>query len=310
MKKPVILLLLLLSGLLLPAVSFAQMRDVEFSRVKEPASNSVSINAVKHAPGSFYIEVYLSDLENTMTPAGTVAKTIKSPQTIVTLAPVNGNEPVRFRFTTRFIRINADPKPELDFVYRLPCESGSTVRADSLRLLNSAGHKNNANWYAYTFRMEKDAPVYAIRKGIVLEVTEAKEEEIAEEGSGRITFKDNVTQLLIEHEDGTYARYSVLAPGSVTVKEGDTVFPNTVLGLAGTYDNKHYQCRLLIYYHQKIRTGTFHNGPEFIRHYVEPVVLTEKGAVRLTPRIVYTGQVTPELITKEMSKREKKQLSK
>lgn len=112
--------------------------------------------------------------------------------------------------------------------------------------------------------------------------------------------------LLIEHTDGTLARYSVLQKGSLMVKPGDTVYPDTPLALAGTYNGKFYQLRFQL--HTIVPADAESEVRDvkdvFRRVYLDPLFLTTEGIVKLASERHCTPVVNDDLIHKEMSKRE------
>ena len=82
---------------------------------------------------------------------------------------------------------------------------------------------NIADFRMWEFAMERNEPVFAIRKGTVIHV-EGYDAENGQAGGGTI---------IVEHADGTQARYASLRSGSALVAPGDTIFPDTPIALAG-----------------------------------------------------------------------------
>ena len=113
----------------------------------------------------------------------------------------------------------------------------------------------------------------------------------------------------VEHADGTIATYNVLEPGSVCVKLGDTVYPDTPLALVGSFDGTQYRVALTLHY---ITDRIFAKGNAYsYEHafesvFINPVFATADGNRMLVSQNRYTAVVAPELITKEMTKREMK----
>ena len=115
--------------------------------------------------------------------------------------------------------------------------------------------------------------------------------------------------MQVEHADGTIATYNVLEPGSVCVKLGDTVYPDTPLALVGSFDGTQYRVALTLHY---ITDRIFAKGNAYsYEHafesvFINPVFATAHGNRMLVSQNRYTAVVAPELITKEMTKREMK----
>ena len=104
--------------------------------------------------------------------------------------------------------------------------------------------------------------------------------------------------------------YNVLEPGSVCVKLGDTVYPDTPLALVGSFDrDANTRVALTLHY---ITDRIFAKGNAYsYEHafesvFINPVFATADGNRMLVSQNRYTAVVAPELITKEMTKREMK----
>ena len=96
---------------------------------------------------------------------------------------------------------------------------------------------------------------------------------------------------------------------SVCVKLGDTVYPDTPLALVGSFDGTQYRVALTLHY---ITDRIFAKGNAYsYEHafesvFINPVFATADGNRMLVSQNRYTAVVAPELITKEMTKREMK----
>jgi Peptidase family M23. len=165
-----------------------------------------------------------------------------------------------------------------------------------------AQNQHNVNWHAMQFVMQANDTIYAARTGTVVEIKEMEpESNAAAQPAGHTTFRRNVNRITVEHEDETYANYSVVE--NIQVSLGDKVFPMTPLGIAGTYDGENYQTRLMFYYY-RIAPQKKNGQTTFEFHYFRPVFATTAGEMPLTMNQNYFPLVSTELITKEMSKRE------
>ena len=269
--------------------------------LESKTDNSMEISAQKTAPGTYTVRIEFSSLQNTTWMQPIYETAVQSSGTILTLRPTHADEPVRCIYRYQYLTGRENTDPDTAFVYRLPYSSRCSARMRNLSQLRSATQteEERKSWKAFQFRLEQGDTVYAVRKGIVTEIVD-KYDPVPQEG--HTSYHSYANRIKIEHEDGSIANYSVLQKGSFLVREGDTVYPDTPLALAGTYDNSHYQLRLMLYVYKKREPGKF----RFMSIYLNPYFLTDEGPVKLQDNALYTPAITDELITQEMTKKEVK----
>lgn len=112
--------------------------------------------------------------------------------------------------------------------------------------------------------------------------------------------------IYVEHKDGTRARYIGIRHGTVSVKEGDTVYPDIILGKAGTLNEKIYEIRVCIDYLTAPLKRDVPDIEKVKRNMLNSWFLTDAGTVQLEDGKEYGSVVTDKLITEEMTKREQK----
>jgi len=117
---------------------------------------------------------------------------------------------------------------------------------------------------------------------------------------------------MIEHLDGTFARYQGLNGKNIFVKEGDDVLPNQPLGTLIQYDkNEIYQLRFAIDYLTEKPLELDAKTGKFSYEYLDPYFQTTEGVLKLKPRKKFTTKIPEEIIIKELSKKEiKKEINK
>lgn len=280
--------------------------QVQLSSEYDSNGNGV-IKADVQSPGTYTVRITFSILENT-SEAAEQSIVVRGSGTILTLRKIEENQPLRFRYTYRTTMGIVDPKNvDTTFVYRLPFSTAQTRRAADLYNVNERhlGGSNTVNWRSLQFIMEQGDTVYAARKGRVVRIVD-KYDPIDRENA-RVTMRTERNGITVEHADGTFARYEVLQRGSMMVAEGDVVYPDTPLALAGNFDNKVFQVRFDVFY-RVMNTST---DPKFSENwtttrYVDPVFATSEGGQRLVSRKSYTPVLTPDILKKEMNKRELK----
>jgi hypothetical protein len=124
---------------------------------------------------------------------------------------------------------------------------------------------------------------------------------------------------LIEHEDGSMAFYTGFLQNSFFVKEGDTVFPQTILGILSKYDaDKNYNLSVQVYFFSKIKVndyveksaGQTISKQHHFQEYINPTFLTTEGKTKLVPKKEYVTEMNEETMIKEFTKREIKNYKK
>ena len=237
---------------LLVKFAFCQQKNELVINAKRNDDNSVSINYTKTNPGSYVVRLKLNNLENTYA-SSEIIETIKGYSgNIITLTPNDENRGIGYGYSYSYLKGCKENKAEKDFVYLLPYEENTTAKMRNLTNLEESyfDGKSIESWKAFQFLFDKETPVHAIRKGIVVDIVDNYE---SQEKDG-IMYSSKNNHLLIEHEDGTLGHYSVLRKGSIKVAIGDKVYPYTLLATSGKYGTEEdFQVRLMIYYLTKLK---------------------------------------------------------
>lgn len=106
-------------------------------------------------------------------------------------------------------------------------------------------HQSNHSRYAIDFKMEIGDTIYAAREGTAAWVVEHN----AEGGNDR-KFLDKANEIMIEHDDGSIAVYSHLAPEGSFVDIGDEIKLGQAIGICGltgftTTPHLHFVVRII-----------------------------------------------------------------
>lgn len=275
-------------------------------------NTNLEISATKHTVGSYTILLQFTELQNTRQPATFRTVMRGNAQKLLTVQPIQPEQPVRCAYRYHYIRGYHAPKLDSTFVYRLPYStSRRPVQACTLYNLDERyfDGKPARGWNPWQFLLDEGDTVFAMRKGIVVEVHDG---EAPIQAGLQATFRSKANFILVEHPDGTLCRYSVLDNGSITVEEGDLVFPGTPIGRAGTYyEGGERQVRIAVYFPDEIPdarkgnvTGEAPSLFEWV--YYNPWFATSEGTVQLTSRSFFGAVSSPELVRKEMTKKELK----
>jgi hypothetical protein len=264
----------------------------------------------KTDPGTFTVAVKFKMLSNATNigPAFT-ARTYGG--TLFSLTPIDKNKGIGYAsYSYFYIRGRLKPKYDAGFVYLLPYKKDVKVHVAESNFLGATyfGETTPADWKAYRFYTQQKDTVTAIRKGVVVEI-----KDLYETNSNEVVYTSKTNELIIEHADGTLATYRGFQKGSFMVKVGETVFPNTPLGLNSKYDvNGNYNISLMITY-LKSATPRDNNAdksePNSYYGFVTPHFMTAESADHiLTAQQAYVAASNNLVIRKEMSKKELKQL--
>lgn len=199
-------------------------------------------------------------------------------------------------YTTTYLRGVPNPKIDTSFVYALPFRKGSPVTVSNLHDLREKyfAETPTRKMKAFEFSSLDRDTACAIRKGVVVSVNDKYEMDTT---IGK-SYTSNVNSILIEQPDGTLASYSGFKKGSIFVKEGQTVFPFTPLGVLAHYDvSKKHQLRLSVTFladtnndHQNDNSDTKKNKRYY--EYINPYFLTDKGTCHIQGGKKYTAEVS------------------
>jgi hypothetical protein len=195
------------------------------------------------------------------------------------------------------------------FQYCLPFKDGKKVRLVESSNLNEKyfGAEKHESWKSYAVITKSQDSIFAMRKAIVIEIKNEFPTDTLAKGYIYTSKRNSIT---IEHEDGTYARYSGLKMNSMSVQLGDVVYPSTYLGVLDIFNNKDYVLHFNVYYLAK--KDFVYDSKATLRtlktpySYLIPYFHTKEGVTKIKNRETYTAHHTPEIITKEMTKKEKK----
>lgn len=275
--------------------------------------NSITYSYEKNKPGSHVLYLDIQQISNAIPPSEFISITGYR-GTLFTLKPINDKSPVNFRFSYTPLRGKLRPKPKFDFVYCLPFKNGKEIKIDEITSISeSAGvqNKNPLKMFQFTTSSRVDS-VFVARKGQVVEVVERHNRDYNLE----YIYKQEANYVVIEHKDGTFARYDVLEKNTVVPEEGDVVFPGDFLAMAGTYDKaENKQVRFRVFYLSDLKEENFKGSRKVsdgitFHTYLNPIFMTTEGPMRLKKGDFAVSKITEKQIIEEMTKREKKKRAK
>jgi antitoxin component YwqK of YwqJK toxin-antitoxin module len=218
-------------------------------------------------------------------------------------------------YSTFYLRGVQNPKIDTSFVYALPFRKISPLSVSNLFDLREKffGETPTRKMKAFAFSSLDCDTASAIRKGLVVSINDKYEMDST---IGK-SYTSNVNTILIEHPDGTLASYSGFKKGSIFVKEGQTVFPYTELGVLAHYDvSKIHQLRISVYYLAEDEVDNNSNDDTTKKNnnryyeYINPYFLTNMGVCHIQGGKKYISKVSDFVIEHEMTKKELKEIGK
>jgi hypothetical protein len=308
-----IIILLLIFGTTF--LTFAQSSDISVT-YERGSDNSITFNYEKKLPGSYTISVKLTQVQNCLTSdyEGVIQN---STGTLFKLRPLRSDEGITFSYSYTYVHGNMNPKVDSTFTYALPFKKGKKMSPIALSFIGKTYFKDAEpkNWKAYRFTFKTPDTACAIRKGIVIKI----EDKYQSDTSISVDYTSKQNSILIEHEDGSMAFYAGFLKNSFLVKEGDTVFPQTNLGILSKYDsNKNYYLSVQVYFFTKMkmndylekRAGQTLAKQQHFQEYINPIFLTTEGKTKLVQRKEYIAEMNEETMIKEFTKKEIKNYKK
>jgi hypothetical protein len=211
-----------------------------------------------------------------------------APRRVFSLRVRTKINPSDYSYTLTYAMGCVRTKPsELD--YGLPVAEGTPVIVTPLPYGALVGESEPpASWYALGFQSDEGPiPVVASRKGRVVGI----------QADGRV---------LVAHQDCTFASYSGLSPASLSVRDADQVVPGQPIGMATE------RLGLMVYYRDD-RTLQPYQKKTFTGHswiYLKPEFWTTDGRTTIDGRQTLRSAYPDELVTKEMTRAERRRRGK
>ncbi|TKB97484.1 M23 family metallopeptidase [Pedobacter cryotolerans] len=285
----------------------AQEKELQII-TKTNGDKSVSFTAEKRSPGTYTIVMNFKDLNNVASLGNSIFRVKYLNDNFLTLNPIDKTKGIGYGYSYTYIRGELKPKYSALFLYALPYTKGKKVRAVESSFFNATyfGSTTPEDWKAYRFYTEKADTVTAIRKGMVVSVS-----DLYDEDNKDVTYTSKVNSVIIEHADGSLATYKGFKKG-IFVKEGQTVFPETALGI-NSITNERYGISLMLTYLKSVdfEANKKSKDSKSLYGFITPYFCTEENLNGiLTNQKYYTSVITPEIVQKEMSKKEIKNLEK
>lgn len=312
MKNRITYLIMLLLLLGINTAFFAQNQSITITR-ETNSDKSVSLHYEKKMPGSYYINVEFSNQTNCQ--ESDYKGVLNGGSGIVTkIRPINPQENINFSYKYTYIMGVLNPKVDSLFQYTLPFKNGKKVKIYEAGNIGEKflGADKPLNWKSYIVNSKNPDTICSMRKGIVVKVVN----DYDDDSSVNKHYTSKRNSLIIEHEDGTFANYSGFKKNSFKVKLGQTVYPQTQLGILELFskDENIYRFDFSIYYLFNVdfdlnEKQTFKKRQNRYK-YITPHFLTPTGLEVVESKKEYTSFFNEIVLLQEFTRSEKKKYAK
>ncbi|MGB2128226.1 MAG: hypothetical protein ACPHXR_01995 [Flavicella sp.] len=288
----------------------AQEKDIEIT-FKRNKNKTVDFFYKKNIPGSYYVKLEFSNLENCY--ESSVEKVLqKNSGRYVRLHPIDENQYITFSYRYSYVKGNPEAKVDSLFQYVMPYKEGKKIRvieASSFKekYLSVENSKNEKSYIAFSSSPDT---ICSMRKGVVLRV----KDEFDSDSTLEHSYPSTLNTVLIEHADGTYASYKGFQKNSISVKKGQTVYPHTKLGVLSEFKKREYILRFSVFYKNfnlsdiDKRNKLSNIKSSFVSF--APYFITENGVQQLQNMKFYISASSKEAVSAEMSRKERRKYKK
>jgi hypothetical protein len=285
---------------------FAQVQDIMITSNVNP-DQSVDLNYEKKKPGNYYLSLEFSSISNCNT---TNYKTVINNYSgrLVKLTPIDKNQNINYSFQYYYIIGKPNPKIDTEFQYILPFKNGKKIKINEAANLGEIyfGSEKPKNWKNYIVNSESPDTLFCMRKGIVVQL----ENKYDASPSSEMHYTSNRNSVTIEHADGTFAKYEGFKKNSIPVKLGQTVYPQTQLGIMEVFNKNNYRASFSVYFlfdeNFKFKQKQTLKNYKSEYEYVTPNFVTQEGILKVESGKEYTSLYNETVLFQELTNSEKK----
>lgn len=255
--------------------------------------------------GSYFLKLQFSYLQNAVySDFGHVIDGYRGKLT--TLKPLNQLNGISFQYVYHYWRGRPLKNYDRSQIYLLPYRKGKTIMVQHLNHINQIFDLPiPSNWVSYAFITKSPDTIFSCRKGIVVDVIN----EFQTDTFKLYKYQSQKNYIVVEHDDGTLARYTGFELDKIFVKPGEKVFPGTSMGIIGRYDQtpNHFVLHTYFYYldtSKKTLEAGSNNSFGIFYNSIAPMFLTDNGPQTLVSNATYHVVSSDEVVKSEMSKKE------
>jgi hypothetical protein len=280
--------------------------------VERDADNSVTLSYTKELPGTYTVNLEFTHLENTDAQVHQKIVVSGYSGSLLKLKPINTQMPISLGYKYTPILGAINPKIDSLVTYCLPLKLNKKIKIIEAVNVDEKyfSNKEVKTWKMYVANMQTADTVCCMRKGIVVDIKTIESSNT--QNIKEYTSKTN--QILIEHNDGTYSKYIGFDKDKIFVKLGETVYPQSQLGVLGLYNVAAYRLDFYVYYLVDFNLEQLNNQNILNKNlpfqYLTPNFITKNGIEKLKDQMEYSVACNKETIFQELTKKEKKKLEK
>jgi len=212
-----------------------------------------------------------------------------------------GNNYPSYRYTYTYYLGRYDAKPNMDYPYLLPAATGKILNISQFENMNyrfKLGEEAATDsMIGVVFNYSGMDTIRAMRSGQVVEV-ELSQQERKSPAQGAVYY-DKLSQntVTVEHADGSIVRYICITPVIVLSKPGDRLLAGQPIAIF-TKDEEY----------QRMGINLFYLTNDLKYKTIIPKFYTEEGLLQLSAGKKYQSVSSKEILEKELTKKEKKNL--
>lgn len=290
-------------GLLFTTSFIFAQREVVVTNTRNN-DNSVSFSYEKNSPGTYTLYMEFNTLDNaSYSPTHHILTSAGG--NLFTLKPIDKEKGISYSFNYKYIQGAYKPKGvDSSFVYLLPFSTNKPVQVFEHYNIGEVFLKQARpkGWKSYQLRSDVSDSIFAVRKGVVIKINDEFEYDTIS------SYTSKTNNIIIEHKDGSIVVYKGFKKGKIAVKAGDEVLPHDFLGMIESPSLKNRKHLSIMFYYLS-RTG-FEKNSNAEQTFFTPVFLTTNGTKKLSDKQKINVEISNEVITKEMTRKEKKEFEK
>jgi len=296
-------IILLPALLLLVATGLFAQRIIEVT-YKQDAKGNYQFYCTNNAYCDYILEINFSSLENAKPDHVMPFRGEVKPGSnkLFNVLKENANNPIQFKYTSRYNKGCIDPKVDSNFVYMLPIAAGKEAQAYELTNAEKPGpgEPQPKDWYMIRLRMKPGDTIYSARRGVVTEVevgSNLNDSGVASIGS------ENYIEIV--HADCSFGHYGILKRNSSFVKPGQFVEAGVPIGLVGGDKyGRGSDARFSVYYNIEEMEGS---NVKTYSLYIPLLFWTKNnGKGKLKHGAMYISEHPATIISQEKPKTQKK----
>ncbi|MBA0882149.1 hypothetical protein [Flavobacterium undicola] len=275
MSRSKLVILVIFFSLVIKNGLYAQAPGIFITPVRN-GDNSVDFKYTKEGIGSFIVDIHFTKLENSETTSIPNMNVTSNSGLLFKLKPLDKNKKIDFFYSYTVTQGYLNPTLDSTVTYMLPFKKGKKVKI----YWGTRPGISPEKWKKYVVNSNNQDSVFGMRKGVVVDVrtlTVFNKDEVTQE-----TKKVLRKEIIVEHADGTFASYSGIEENSIAVKIGQTINPQSYIGVMDELNGGRYSFTFDIYYHEPDQMNYRGNLIS-----VSPNFLTQNGVEKLESKKEY-----------------------